>query len=96
MGGFFGDLAKPVLDKMPLFGKMLPRPQSSSERTQEKHKLLLEEQKQQQLLSEQQQRVQENERQYWLPENIRRRAGVANQEAEAGKARQTASQYLGG
>jgi hypothetical protein len=100
MGGFLGDLAKPLLKStgigaIPAVNKAL-RPATSHERTLEKQSVAEEENRQKLQLLSQQQRIQESERRYWLPENIRRRAGVANQEAEAGKARQTASQYLGG
>lgn len=98
MGGFLGDVMKPMLMSTGI-GAIGPvnramRPATSSERTAEKHKLLTEEQEQQRQVLAAQARKKEAERRYALPDSVRQRAGAAQARAgESGK--RPASEFLG-
>lgn len=96
MGGFLGDIAKP-LNKfvMPLAPNFMPRPQTSSERGAEKQRMLVAQEKQKRQTLAAEERRLDSERQYRAPENVRQRATVAQQESGLSGKRSKASDYLG-
>lgn len=93
MGGFMGDIAKPV-GKMLTFGHdVIPRPETSSERTAIKQKFMREEAERKRQVLAAEARKREAMINYKLPSNVRQRAEVAAM--EAGESGRRASQFLG-
>lgn len=93
MGGFLGDIAKPI-GQMLTFGQdVLPRPDTSAELTAAKHKAIAEEQEKRRQVLAAEARKKEAERVYATPENVRQRATVAQH--LSGERGRRASEFLG-